>query len=208
MAELNSEPTMEEILSSIKKIIADDSGKSPVAMAARRGADSDMPRDHLVSIPMSNVVPEVRIDAAPESAEPVVTAVMPSPENDDVLELTEMAVEESTAAPVTSIAPLASVAPVAEAPAADAPVAAALASAAAPADSASGIISPQASAVSRNAFDSLSSLIVKPEVHGSDTLEGMVREMLRPMMKEWLDARLPEIVESMVAREIARISGR
>jgi uncharacterized protein len=35
-----------------------------------------------------------------------------------------------------------------------------------------------------------------------------VREMLKPMMKEWLDARLPEIVEAMVAKEISRISGR
>jgi cell pole-organizing protein PopZ len=31
--------------------------------------------------------------------------------------------------------------------------------------------------------------------------------MLRPMLKEWLDARLPEIVESLVAREISRITG-
>lgn len=197
MAELNSEPTMEEILSSIKKIIADDSGKSPVSLAARRNVDADTPRDHLVSIPMSNVVPEVRIDTAPEIAAPVVAAVKPTPENDDVLELTEMAVEETAAAPVASIAPVA-----------ETPVAAPVATAAAPAETAAGIISPVASAVSRSAFDSLSSLIVKPEVHGGDTLEGMVREMLRPMMKEWLDARLPEIVESMVAREIARISGR
>jgi cell pole-organizing protein PopZ len=32
--------------------------------------------------------------------------------------------------------------------------------------------------------------------------------MLRPMLKEWLDIKLPEIVEAMVAQEIARISGR
>jgi uncharacterized protein len=198
MAELNSEPTMEDILSSIKKIIADDSGKSPVALAARRTVDSDTPRDHLVSIPMSNIVPEVRIDELPEAAAPIVAAVNPTPENDDdVLELTEMAVEETAAASVASIAPVAAT-----------PPAAAEAAVSEAAEPAAGIISPVASAASRNAFESLSSLVVKPEVHGSDTLEGMVRDMLRPMMKEWLDARLPEIVESMVAREIARISGR
>lgn len=196
MAELNSEPTMEEILSSIKKIIADDSGKSPVSLAARRNIESDTPRDHLVSIPMSNVVPEVRIDEVPEAAPPEL-AVKPTPENDDVLELTEMAVEESAASPVVSIVP-----------SADTPVAAPEAVAPAAAEPAAAIISPVATAASRHAFESLSSLVVKPEVHGSDTLEGMVRDMLRPMMKEWLDARLPEIVESMVAREIARISGR
>jgi uncharacterized protein len=36
----------------------------------------------------------------------------------------------------------------------------------------------------------------------------MVRDMIRPMLKEWLDARLPEVVEAMVAKEISRISGR
>jgi hypothetical protein len=32
--------------------------------------------------------------------------------------------------------------------------------------------------------------------------------MLRPMLREWLDANLPRLVESMVAKEIARISGK
>jgi cell pole-organizing protein PopZ len=32
--------------------------------------------------------------------------------------------------------------------------------------------------------------------------------MLRPLLKDWLDQRLPEIVEDMVAREIARITGK
>jgi cell pole-organizing protein PopZ len=32
--------------------------------------------------------------------------------------------------------------------------------------------------------------------------------MLRPILKEWLDATLPEMVEAVVAQEIARISGR
>ncbi len=43
-------------------------------------------------------------------------------------------------------------------------------------------------------------------VQNAGSLEGMVREMLQPMLKTWLDANLPEIVEQMVAREIARIT--
>ncbi len=43
---------------------------------------------------------------------------------------------------------------------------------------------------------------------GETSLEGMVREMLRPMMAQWLDAHLPEIVERMVKEEIARIAGK
>ncbi len=32
--------------------------------------------------------------------------------------------------------------------------------------------------------------------------------MLQPMLKDWLDEHLPEIVEELVTREIARITGR
>jgi uncharacterized protein len=34
----------------------------------------------------------------------------------------------------------------------------------------------------------------------------MVRELLRPMLREWLDANLPAMVEEMVSREIRRIT--
>ncbi|MEZ5709117.1 MAG: DUF2497 domain-containing protein [Blastomonas sp.] len=43
---------------------------------------------------------------------------------------------------------------------------------------------------------------------GETSLEGMVREMLRPMLAEWLDRNMPDLVEAMVAREIARITGK
>ena len=41
---------------------------------------------------------------------------------------------------------------------------------------------------------------------GETSLEGMVREMLKPMLSEWLDANLPELVETMVAKEIQKIT--
>ena len=40
---------------------------------------------------------------------------------------------------------------------------------------------------------------------GETSLEGLVREMLRPMLAEWLDTNLPPMVERLVATEIARI---
>lgn len=43
---------------------------------------------------------------------------------------------------------------------------------------------------------------------GETSLEGLVREMLRPMLAEWLDANLPGMVEKMVKAEIARIAGK
>lgn len=41
---------------------------------------------------------------------------------------------------------------------------------------------------------------------GETSLEGLVREMLRPMLKNWLDENLPSLVEQMVANEIRRIT--
>lgn len=129
------EPSMEEILSSIKKIIAEDDGRAQAAPKARsRAASSD--------------------------------AAAPSADADDaILELTEAVVVEQ-------------------------------------------IVSADAAAASRQALSSLSRLIVKPDIAGADTLEGLVREMLKPMLKDWLDAHLPEIVERVVAQEVARITGQ
>lgn len=43
---------------------------------------------------------------------------------------------------------------------------------------------------------------------GETSLEGMVRELLRPALAEWLDKNLPPLVEKMVAAEISRIVGK
>ncbi|QKG70887.1 DUF2497 domain-containing protein [Erythrobacter mangrovi] len=43
---------------------------------------------------------------------------------------------------------------------------------------------------------------------GETSLEGLVREMLRPMLAKWLDENLPAMVEEMVKAEIARIAGK
>ncbi len=43
---------------------------------------------------------------------------------------------------------------------------------------------------------------------GETSLEGMVRDLLKPALAEWLDKNLPPLVERMVAAEIARIVGK
>ena len=43
---------------------------------------------------------------------------------------------------------------------------------------------------------------------GETSLEGMTRELLRPMLAKWLDQNLPGMVEKMVQAEIARIAGK
>ncbi len=63
-------------------------------------------------------------------------------------------------------------------------------------------------AASRGSLEALSRMLVKPEPGNDGTLEGLVRDMLRPMLRDWLDAHLPDMVEQMVAREIKRIAGQ
>ena len=70
------------------------------------------------------------------------------------------------------------------------------------------IVSRAAAEASRGALDQLSRLVLKPETPGAETLEGLVREMLKPMLRDWLDAHLPRVVEAAVEREVARIAGR
>ena len=43
---------------------------------------------------------------------------------------------------------------------------------------------------------------------GETSLEGLVREMLRPMLAQWLETNLPPIVDRLVQTEIARIAGK
>lgn len=153
MGDVSNEPSMEDILSSIKRIIAEE-GESAATGRPRR----------------------------PQRAPAAARAVA---EDEEVLELSE---------PVAG-APAAAVEP--------APIAAP-----APAPAAEPILSPVTAEASRGPLEQLSRLIVKPDVAGSDTLEGMVRDMLRPMLREWLDANLPRMVEEMVQREITRITNR
>ena len=50
----------------------------------------------------------------------------------------------------------------------------------------------------------------KPQIvrSGETSLEGLTRELLRPMLAQWLDKNLPGMVEKMVQAEIARIAGK
>lgn len=75
-----------------------------------------------------------------------------------------------------------------------------------PADEDEAIMTEASAAAVRDSFGQLSDLLVAGYAGSNKTLEGMVREMLRPMLKTWLDTNLPGIVERAVAREIARLA--
>jgi cell pole-organizing protein PopZ len=149
MGDVSAEPSMEDILSSIKRIIAEEGDDRPIR-PRRNGA--------------------VRAVAPADDDEP-----------EEVLELSD---------PIPPTQPRVS------------PVAAA----APPVDPVATLLSDQTAQATRGALDALSRLMVKPEPSSDGTLEGLVREMLRPMLREWLDANLPNMVESLVAREIAKIT--
>lgn len=164
---MGQEPSMEEILSSIKKIIAEEGdAPDPRRRASAPGDDGADDATILELTPDSAVADDRPAAAAAQSSQPASQPPSRPPSR-------QRARGGQPAAP----------------------------------PSPATIVSPDAAAKSRDSLAALSALLVQPDAP-DNTLEGLVRELLRPMLREWLDARLPEIVESMVAKEIARITGR
>jgi hypothetical protein len=71
------------------------------------------------------------------------------------------------------------------------------------------LVDQQVAETSRHSLDVLSTVAASvPPPPQVNPLEEMVREMLRPILKQWLDDHLPAIVDEHVKREITRITGR
>jgi cell pole-organizing protein PopZ len=135
MADGRNEPSMDEILSSIKRIITDDDQNRPAAKRLAKTAAGDK-------------------------------------DESEILELTEAA-ENATRDDV--------------------------------------LLDDTKAQSLRNSFSALQTLSepgAAPQIvrSGETSLEGLTRDLLRPMLKDWLDAHLPPIVEAMVEREIMRIT--
>jgi cell pole-organizing protein PopZ len=78
-----------------------------------------------------------------------------------------------------------------------------------PADLGPPLLDEDRAETTRHSLEELSSLAAStPAPEPVNPLEDMVREMLRPILKEWLDENLPGIVNEHVKREISRITGR
>ena len=179
VAEGNVEPSMEDILSSIKRIIAEDSTAALAGSRLKRSVGlSPLLR------PETSAIPAV-LEGADEAQN----------RQEEILELTDpVAVEPVPEPAAETIKP----APAPKSKLAE-PV---------PAEVKTTLVSQDTANASRSSLAALSAMIVKPDIVGSDTLEGLVRDMLKPLLADWLDANLPEIVERQVAQEIARISAR
>jgi hypothetical protein len=123
----------------------------------------------------------------------------PEPEaaHEDVLELTERiapaesvgdidAYEKPAPAPAPVIAPAPTPAPAFSRKAED------------------RLVSEPSASAAASAFDSLTAVIAMPPA--GRTLEDLAGELLRPLLKAWLDENLPRIVEAKVAEEVERIA--
>ncbi len=228
------EPSMEEILASIRRIIADDEAKPASAEKAASPPAAAKPAV-MKDIPPSAIAPAPKLAAAPKPAppapppppppapEPVVSnnqddidAMLASldaatPEADirpaqpeaDVFELTDEMALPDPAPPAASFNKIE--------PADDIEFSEAKASRRQPAyeppfESAAParpILSHSTVSAVESAFNSLANTVLS---NNARTLEDLVKEMLRPMLKSWLDDNLPGLVERIVKAEIERVS--
>jgi hypothetical protein len=209
----SQEPSMEEILASIRRIIADDDAGKSAQKPDEAVRPQPVPSRPAPPAPPSNPAPRVPdpgLSAAPEvEAEYESSSV--ADQSADILDLTESMA--SAAQPASSPEPNPESGPMsgpafrtidgsfdvsyeeaAERPAAPQRPAGELSA---------QLLSSATSAAVDSAFNTLAQTVL---VQNARTLEDLVREMLRPMLKSWLDDNLPGVVERLVRAEIERVS--
>ena len=237
----NDEGSMEEILASIRRIIADDEAKPPPAeKAAGPVAVPEPPKPEkpapppakpaMADIPPSKIAPAAPVKAAPPAPAPPPPAPVVSNNQDDidallsgldeatspeeirpplpeaeVFELTDEMAMPSVAPPQPSFQRVepqddieftesAASRAINRQPAYDPP------SFEAPSQA---ILSQSTVSAVESAFNTLAHTVLS---NNARTLEDLVKEMLRPMLKSWLDDNLPGMVERIVKAEIERVS--
>jgi cell pole-organizing protein PopZ len=169
------EPSMEEILASIRNIISEDRPGPTTAPAASAPQPAAAPEPSPAAPPS-----EPQPAMAERSDPPVIPRVVwPRPEA-ETFQKTVSA--QPFAAPTFDQEPSAE----SETPAHGEP-----------------LVSPEAQAAIASSFEALS---VGVAVQNSTMIEDAVREMIRPMLKAWLDDNLPSVVESLVRAEIQRVA--
>jgi uncharacterized protein len=202
------EPSMEEILASIRRIIADEDTSKALPQAAEPVPPPPPVAQHAgPATPPRAATParesglkQIDIDAmlTDLKAEPA-----PAPAAPDVLELTESMAAQPSAAPATAFRTIDGQSDVVFEEREPEPV-----------DLDHGhdqraaavhpeLISSATSDAVNSAFNTLAQTVL---VQNARTLEDLVREMLRPMLKTWLDDNLPGLVERLVRAEIDRVS--
>jgi cell pole-organizing protein PopZ len=174
------EPSMEEILASIRRIIADDQDSGRAAPPPIRSVPPPEPEDVLDLAelrPPPPSAPGLDLDYEDVSFR----------EADNQVDFDAVPVDDGPEQPEAFEPPP----PIRPAPAA------------APAPASEPLLSNVANATVAGAFQKLSTTVLTSNPR---TLEDLVQDMLRPMLKGWLDENLPPLVERLVRQEIERIT--
>jgi uncharacterized protein len=153
------EPSMEEILASIRNIIADDPVKAPPAKPPE-----------LAPAPMPQIV--YSKDTVPPYGDASGPSQRPDANAPTVVWRRPRAVEAEPAADAIQ-------------------------------RSEEPLLSPEADEAVALSFGALTAGL---DVRSAELADSMVREMLRPMLKQWLDENLPAVVERLVRAEIERVA--
>ena len=168
---------MEEILASIRRIISEDD------TPAEAEADAAPAEAVAVAQAVPEPPPELHVEPEPEPVavepEPIAAAapvVAPQPIEEEALELTEKVETHGDLDVFT----------------------------AEPAPKVESLVSDHIASAAASAFGALSAAVTMPK--GERTLEDVVRELLRPLLQQWLDEHLTGIVQQTVEAEVDRIA--
>jgi cell pole-organizing protein PopZ len=174
------EPSMEEILASIRRIIADDQDgprAQPVSAPPAPPAAADNDVLDLADLQPSPTQPKLELDHEDVSFR----------DADGQVDFDSIAVEDEPLPP----------------PPPPPPLPRRVQAAAPPPGPSEALLSSTTGASVAGAFQMLSATVVSGQAR---TLEDLVQDMLRPMLKSWLDENLPGMVERLVRAEIERVT--
>ena len=180
----SQEPTMEEILASIRRIISEDD--TPAEPGAEPEAEAAAPAEPEPEVePIIEPMADLAAEPEPQAPPPVVAPSEPLAaviDLEDDLELTDK-VETHGDLDILSAEDAAPPPP---------PV------------SVSALVSETVAAAAAASFGHLSATIAMPA--SERTLEDVVRSLLTPLLQQWHDANLPGIVQEAVQTEVDRIA--
>ena len=191
-----ADPSMDEILASIRKILNEDDAKAaPLPEPDHAGPQpaGTRPPDVLILDETMLVAPEPtpeppRQPAPAQAAAPEVPGPEPHPAPAPVSAPAPAMVME-TALPTPPLVPLPPATPIA-----------------------TPLVSPAAAGAAGASVESLMRTLARERStathRGGPTIEDLVREEMRPMLKHWLDTHLPPLVERLVRAEIERVVNR
>lgn len=185
----SQEPTMEEILASIRRIISEDDAPAEAGAETEVEAEleSAQPQPEPEAGPEPEAEPELTAPAEPVlvvAEPPLAVVALPEPppaivDLEDDLELTEKVETHGD----LDILPVEMAAPPPPPPM---------------------LVSETVAAAAAASFGHLSATIAMPA--SERTLEDVVRSLLTPLLQQWLDANLPGIVQEAVQAEVDRIA--